>query len=219
MNMKLTMKETAGLILGGLVILAGTVTASAAQIDPATIAILGSSSTAYPGYGQGNAIDLSSGTTPNYLSDYASFGGGASTHLDFDFGGVIVFTEITQTDRTSSGSGNNSNVRGPFDFTTSYEYSFYSDSTFTSPFASVIVSGRSVPVSGDPNLLDFQTTSNIGGIAAQFVRYQVLATQGSNPGVADLSFSGSPAPEPSTMAMLLFGSLAVFGKVRARRCK
>src|SRR6478609_6571627 len=78
-------------------------------IDNSTVTILGSSSAAFSGYGQSNALDTGS---DRLSTDFASLGEGNTTHLDFNFGQAVSFTSILFTDRTSSGGNNGSNAFG-----------------------------------------------------------------------------------------------------------
>src|SRR5438132_5651437 len=79
------------------------------QIDKNGIVVFDS----FPSYPSGgdwtaaNALDKTSGGTHNqYVTDYASAGGGINTFLSFDFGQQYNFAAILFTDRTTSGSSN-----------------------------------------------------------------------------------------------------------------
>lgn len=195
------------------------------SIDPTTITILSSSSAAYGGIGIAlpvgsgsatngaeyihiNALDRDSGTDGRYLSDYASASLGVNTHLDFDFGRYIRFDQIVFTDRTSSGGSNFSNTRGTSDWVTSYQYIFSNDANFATNVATVVVKDRTEPTEGDSNLAHWQTTTIFGSpIVARYVRWDVVGTDGKNPGMADIDFSGTVVPEPGTY--LLMGTVGL----------
>jgi PEP-CTERM motif len=193
-----------GMSLGGA--------ARAGFIDNSTVTVLPSSSPAYPGYPQADAIDTGAN---RYITDFASFGQGAATHLDFQFLTPETFSQIIETDRTSSGGGNGSNVQGAFDFNTSYEYIFSNDPTFATNVGIVQVLGRPQPTTGV--LASFQTTTAIPDITALYLRWQVLATNGSNPGAADFQFSS--VPEPASLTLLGLGGFTLLGYVGLRRRK
>jgi hypothetical protein len=166
------------------------------QIDKTTIAVLDS----FPGYGGGttwdasNVLDATSrdtNTLPSqFVTDYASAGGGTSTFINFDFGVPYTFTAILFTDRTTSGSGNGKFYGGTFDFNTSYLYTFSNDPTFATYEGQVQVD---VPVPTQPTTVgSFQTLSLIPAdiLPSQYLQWQVLATNGNNPGAADFAFFG-----------------------------
>jgi hypothetical protein len=190
--------------LGVVVALMLAATVRADLIDNTTVTILPSSSTAFPGYPQSDAIDIG----PNmFVTDYASFGLGASTHLDFRFQTPVTFTQIMETDRTTSGGPNGVFFGGTFDFNTSYEYIFSDDPTFATVVGTVTVTRPTPPQ--PTTIASFQTTTAIPNITAQFLRWQVLATNGSNPGAADFEFFGtipSAVPEPSTLTLVGLGT-------------
>jgi hypothetical protein len=163
------------------------------QIDKNSIAILDS----FPSYGGGstwdatNVLDTTDANTNNqYFTDYASAGGGANTFISFDFGVPYTFSAILFTDRTTSGSGNGAFYGGTFDFCTSYMFTFSNDMTFKTDVGTVVVNVNT-PSQQPTSLENFQTLSIISGIPpAQYVKWQVLATNGDNPGAADFAFFG-----------------------------
>jgi len=158
------------------------------QIDKSTITIFDSFQS-FPGYDVSNAIDTSPPSANEYISDYASLGGRANTFISFDFGQQYTFAAILFTDRTTSGGPNNLYVGGTFDFNTSYMFTFSNDMTFATNVGQVIV--NVTPPSPPTTVESFQTLSIISGIPpAQFVQWQVLATNGANPGAADFAFYG-----------------------------
>lgn len=184
--------------------------ARAAVINNSTITILPSSTPAYPGYPQSDALDVG----PNqYVTDYASNGGGDSTHLDFMFTGPEVFSQIVYTDRTTSGSGNGAFNGGTGDFNTKYEFIFATDPAFTNVVGTV-VENETTP-SQPTSIASFQEIDPIPDITAQYVRFQVLSTNDSNPGAADFEFS--VVPEPRSIAAIL--GLGAMGLLIAARRK
>jgi MYXO-CTERM domain-containing protein len=192
-----------------------------------SIFILPSSSSAYLGYPQTDAID------GNFTTDYASNGLGTSTHLDFSFGTPVTFNSIMYTDRTSSGGDNGSDSMGTYDFVTEFEYIFATDINFTNVVATVEVP-HPVPAecTGNtcPNLSDFQVTTTLEApITAEYVKWQVIQTNpdspsgGLNPGAAEFSFNTSPAdtatPEPGPLTLIAAGGLAFAVGIRRRHAR
>jgi hypothetical protein len=182
-------------------------------INNTTISILGTSTAAYSGYPATDALDGG----PNYQNtDYASNGGGASTRLDFDFGVAHTFTQILYTDRVTSGGGNGSFVGGLFDFVTAFDYVFADDASFTSIVGTVSVT-RSAP-SSPTSPADFLTTTSIPNYTARYLRWDVTAANGANPGASNFEFHdnvASSVPEPGTG--LLAGVVLLLGVFTYRR--
>jgi hypothetical protein len=163
------------------------------QIDKNSIAVIDS----FPGYGGGSAWDATfaidtttTGTNDQYVTDYASAGGGTSTFITFDLGQQYTLSAILYTDRTTSGAGNGAFKGGTNDFVTSYTYTFSNDMTFATNVGQVTVN---VNAPNQPTSVDsFQTLSifspPIG--PAEYVMWQVVTTNGVNPGAADFAFYG-----------------------------
>jgi hypothetical protein len=187
----------------------------AGLIDNSTISILGTSSPEYPGYPRTDAIDLP--LPGGYSTDFASFSQGTSTHLDFDFGGKKTFTQIVYTDRTSSGSSNGSNVLGTFDYVTQYQYIFSNDPTFATNVGTVTSPMLTTP-SSPSSYLDFQTTLSIPNLNAQYVRWQVISTNGVNPGASNFDFYAA-VPEPTSTTLGVIGATGLAGVGLLRRRK
>ena len=163
------------------------------QIDKNSIAVIDSS----PGYPSGGSWDATlvldtttTGTSDQYVTDFASAGQGVNTFISFDLGQQYTLSAILFTDRTTSGSGNGAFFGGTHDFNTSYSFTFSNDMTFATNVGQVTVN---VNTPTQPTSVDsFQTLSifspPIG--PAQYVKWQVLATNGNNPGAADFAFYG-----------------------------
>jgi hypothetical protein len=161
-------------------------------IDKSTITIFDSFAN-FPGYDAFYCLDTTgsaAGSADNqFITDYASLGGGTNTFLSFDFGQQYTFAAILFTDRTTSGGPNDKYVGGTFDFNTSYKFTFSNDQTFTNNLGTVVVTVN--PPSQPTTIDSFQTLSLISGIPpAQYVQWQVLSTNGNNPGAADFAFFG-----------------------------
>jgi hypothetical protein len=179
--------------------------ADAGIVNNATVSFVGSSSAAFVGYEQMFALDAVANT------DYASNSFGAATHLDMDFGAAQTFQSIAYTDRVTSGGPNGKFLGGTFDFVTSFEYVFATDASFKNIVGTVTVSVP-LPLVKPTSAADFLTTTSIPGITAEFVRWQVLTTNGVNPGASNFAFTvgATATPEP--------GSLALFGAGFAALC-
>jgi hypothetical protein len=162
------------------------------QIDKDTITIFDAFE-AYPGYDVANAIDKGgppSVSSNQYTSDYASHGGGNKTYISFDFGQQYTFTAILFTDRTTSGGPNDQYYGGTFDFNTSYMFTFSNDMTFATNVGQVLVKVNP-PSVATTTIENFQTLSILSGIPpCQYIQWQVVTTNGNNPGAADFAFYG-----------------------------
>lgn len=180
------------------------VTGSSALAANVPATVVGASSS-YPGYSADFAVDAA----PN--TDWASNGGGVGSYIDFDLGAPTQLSGFTLVDRVTSGGGNGAFVGGLSDFTTGFTLASYSDAAFTQETGSQAYS-KSTPTSTS-SASDFQFTG-ASSLEGQYIRYLVTATQGSNPGLENISFDASDAvsaaPEPGVWA-LMFAGVAMMG--------
>jgi hypothetical protein len=186
-----------------LLVLLGRANTSFATELPATII---GNYPAYPDYEVGYFTD-------NDLStDYASSGGGTATHVDFYFSGAVTVGYAVYTDRTSSGFFNGSYFGGPYDNVYSYKLIFSNEPTFSTVLWEQEYSSPNYANTDSPALV------NGGyGVLAQYVRWQVTATEGGNPGGAEIHFfTPEIVPEPSSGALSCLG-LCLFGGCRRRK--
>jgi hypothetical protein len=169
--------------------------APAAVIDNETVTII-DSFTAFPGYDVEYAIDTGD---DRYLSDYASQGGRDQTYIEFDFGTPYTFSEIIMTDRVTSGGPNFVWYGGLFDYNTEFRYIFSVDANFTNGNGvsdDVVIDVLPEQPPGrvmEDEIELLQTTTPIPNVRAQYLRWEILATNGANPGANDFQFSASTA--------------------------
>lgn len=161
---------------------------------------------AYPSY------EVNYFTDNDLSTDYASNGGGAATYVDFQFSGVVTIGSAIYTDRTSSGFFNGSYWAGPHDNVTSYKLIFSNEPTLSSVLWEQEYASPNYANTDSPALV------NGGyGVTAQYVRWQVTATDGGNPGGAEIHFfTPEIVPEPSIGALSCLG-LCLFVRSRGRR--
>jgi hypothetical protein len=206
------MKNTSSKLVAAIAALALASAANASIIVNSTVSFLNTSSPAFPAYDQAFALDTGVNT------DYASQGVGNATHLDLDFGSAQTFESIAYTDRVTSGGPNGVFFGGTTDFVTSFRYDFATDAAFSDIVGSVSVSGVVAPVN-PTTAAQFLTTTSIPGITARFVRWQVVAANGANPGASNFEFTVGAAatvPEPATLG-LLGSALAAIVFLRRKR--
>jgi hypothetical protein len=161
------------------------------------------SAPAFPEFEVGFALDN------NFTTDYASFGEGVNTFIDFDFGSPVLISQVNYTDRVTSGAGQGDPAGGEFDNVTDFDLIFSSDSEFLTPPDTTV----SVPSPGFANT-DIVLINGGAGIIARYLRWDVTSTSGDNPGSAEFQFFTS-TPEPSN----LLGYIALGGLILASAVK
>jgi len=172
------------------------------------VAVIGNYA-AYPGYEVGYFTD-------NDLStDYASSGGGAASYVDFQFPGAVAVGSAVYTDRTSSGFFNGSYFGGPYDNVYSFKLIFSDDPLFSTVLWSEEYSS--------PNYANTDPLALVNGgygVTAHYVRWQVTATEGGNPGGAEIHFfTPEVAPEPSVGALTCLGFCVLGGCLHRKRLR
>jgi hypothetical protein len=177
-------------VMIAIALLAIVGTAAGEIVDNSTVTIIDWFES-YSGYDVDYAIDLE---PDRYVSDYASRGGAADTFIDFDFGETYVFQEITFTDRVTSGAGNLAWRGGLFDFNTVFGYTFSIDDDFTNGDGAtddIYIEVEAEEPPGDvleDEIELMQTVTEIPNIGAQYLRWEVVETNGANPGANDFQF-------------------------------
>jgi hypothetical protein len=148
----------------------------------------------FPGYDVEYAIDTGD---DRFISDYASRGGGIDTFIEFDFGQSYTFSEIVMTDRVTSGGPNFVWFGGLFDHNTFYNYIFSTDPNFTNGngttddiLVEVEVEIPELSPVPEEEIAMLQTTTTIPNISARYLRWEVVETNGRNPGANDFEFKG-----------------------------
>lgn len=194
-------------------IAAAGISTSAAAVT--IVPVSATPSSAFAGYAASNAIDVGPGAQ---FSDWAANGGGAGATLRLDLGAVYTLSSASVTDRVTSGGPNNGFFGGLFDFTTQYSLAGYTDATFTTMIGTPIIVNVALPGSPPVSPAGFLTTPGLGGLTTRYIQYTVLATQGANPGLSNISFEGRLAvvPEPESWTMLL-GGFGLVGLAARRR--
>ncbi len=147
---------------------------------------------------------------------YASQGAGADTFVDFAFSSPYSFDTITTIDRLHSGAAADT-IGGTADFVTEYDLILSTNPVFGDGDDTVVSVGPLAVPAAPTGIDDFTSSAAIGGLTAQYVRFDVVATNGANPGAHTFFFEGTLVPEPASCGTLLTGLLALLGVVRRRR--
>jgi hypothetical protein len=175
-----------------LTVILGLARSSVAAELPVTII---GNYTAYPTY------EVSYFTDNDLSTDYASSGGGVATYVDFQFTGTVTIGSAVYTDRTSSGFLNGSNFGGPDDNVYSYKLIFSNEPTFSTVLWEQEFSSPNYANTDPPALINGSL-----GVSAHYVRWQVTATAGENPGGAEIHFfTPEIVPEPAVGALTGLG--------------
>ncbi len=148
---------------------------------------------AFTGYDVENAIDTDEDL--RFLSDYASLGGGVDTYIEFDLGEPYTLSQIIMTDRVTSGGGNFTWVGGLFDYNRVFSYTLSIDADFTNGDGvsdDILIEVEAEEPEFGPVLEDelelLQTITPIPNVRARYVRWDVIDTNGANPGANDFEF-------------------------------
>ena len=147
---------------------------------------------------------------------YASQGAAADTFVDFMFDGNYSFDSVTYVDRLHSGATADT-IGGTADFVTEYSLIFSANSDFGDADDTVVSVGPLTTPVSPSGADDFTTETAIGGVTGQYVRFDVVATNGGNPGAHTFFFDGALVPEPMSNVMLLMGFASLMGIIRRRR--
>jgi hypothetical protein len=133
---------------------------------------------------------------------YASQGQRANTFVDFMFDQPYTFDTITLVDRLHSGA-NPTTLGGTLDYVTAFDLILSQNASFGDG-DDVVISQGPFTVPAPPLTVDsFVHEVPIGGLTAQYLRYDVVATPGANPGAHTFLFDGTAIPEPATLIMAL----------------
>lgn len=190
--------------LAATLVAGAAIPAQAATVVPVSAV----ASSQYPTYEAPFSIDGSKTT------DWASLSQGVGSSILLNLGGLYDLKSVNLFDRTTSGGDNGSFVGGVGDFTTAFTLTYYNAANAVIGTQSFTKATPTAPTS----LADFAFTGsvNTGPIKVGSVLYTVTAANGSNPGLADISFTGS-VPEPATWALMILGFGAIGGSMRYRR--
>lgn len=144
---------------------------------------------------------------------YASQGLAADTFIDFMFDQSYIFSNVTYVDRLHSGA-DATTIGGTLDFVTNYDIILSENATFGDGDDTVVSVGPLTAPAAPMGLDDFTSNAAIPDVTAQYLRWDVTATAGANPGAHAFTFDGV-VPEPSTLFGLMTGLAAIC--VRRRR--
>jgi hypothetical protein len=111
-------------------------------------------------------------------------------------GQAYTLTEIVMTDRVTSGGGNFTWVGGLFDFNRVFSYTLSVDSDFTNGDGivdDIVIEVEAEEPEFNPVLEDeidlLQTAASIPNLTVRYVRWEIIETDGANPGANDFQFT------------------------------
>ena len=184
-----------------LLTLAALSLTTAIAASPATAAVIAPisavASSEYPGFPAPAAIDAS------LTTDFASNSQGPGTTVLFTLPTPYLLTGVGLYDRTTSGGSNGSYFGGTTDFTTQFSLTYYDA---LNAVIGTDIFNKLTPINptGPASFAFTGVTTNSGSAKVGSVLYTVLASNGPNPGLADIKFTGE-VPEPATWALMLLG--------------
>ena len=164
----------------------------AQSIDNSTVEII-DFFPAYNGYDVENAMDTDedSGSSPTMRRRAE----GTETYIAFDFGQPYEFTQIIFTDRVTSGGGNIPGSADMHDSNWAFNYTFSMDDDFTNgngmtdDIVIEVEPENAHRQSGSRgHAWELQTVTDVPDITAQYLLWQVIETDGANPGANDFEF-------------------------------
>ena len=185
--------------------------AAGAQATVTITPVSATASSSYPGYPAADAVDTGAGSQ---LTDWASASQGVGSSTVLDLGSVLHVSSANVTDRVTSGSSNGAFKGGTTDFTTSFSLQACANAACTVLLGAPEVFNKATPVNpmSPSDFLDVVATNLTG----RYIDYTVLATNGPNPGLSNITFG---VPEPTTWALLLMGMGAIGSSLRSRRTR
>jgi hypothetical protein len=119
---------------------------------------------------------------------YASQGAGANTFVDFEFDQPYSFGAVTMVDRLHSGAAQDV-LGGLFDFVENYDLIFSLDSTFDDDDFVISVENDPPELPAE-DFIGFLSNAAVPNVTAQYIRYDVVLTNGVNPGAHTFFFDG-----------------------------
>ncbi len=189
-------------------------TASADNIDFSHITIVGNATPFNASFDISNVPRNSAALPATDGFGYASQGLRADTFIDFMFDQPYVFTNVTYIDRLHSGA-DETTIGGTLDFVTNYDIILSENATFGDGDDTVVSVGPLTPPAAPTGFVDFLSNATIPNVTAQYLRWDVTATPGANPGAHAFAFDGV-VPEPSTLLGLITGLAAICAWRRRR---
>ena len=196
--------------------LAFAASAHGENIDYSHITIADSSPSFNADFDVSNIVRNSANLPDTNGYSYASQSQGADTFVDFAFDGLYNFDNVTVIDRLHSGAAADV-IGGTADFVTEYDLILSVNPIFGDADDTTVSVGPLEVPANPTGIDDFTSNAAISGVQAQYVRYDVVATNGANPGAHTLLFEGTLVPEPTACALMTTALLAVLGFVRRKR--